>query len=196
MNRSRSLTGVAVPASAVLLGVVAAFAVLGGGVLGSGQASPSPVPSASPGNSPTAIPTVTPPAVTPSPTPPVGVFDVDLENASGHDVSVSIDDETGTVVAARSGQPGDGMSVRWNEVKVEQVDANTIRLTWEAFTRDEDIQLSVTKDGNDYRISLIQALPYPNTDAMGQDLILVLEFDGLVSAADVEATIESNNPRP
>jgi hypothetical protein len=194
MNRSTSFRGAALPAAAVLLGIVAAFAVLGGGVLG-GEAGPSATPSVTPTVSPTKGP-IASPSVTPSDPPSEGELEIDLDNAGGHDVSVTIDDETGTITGAASGQPGDGMSVRWGEVKVEQVDANSIRLTWDAFARDEKVQLSVTKAGESYRLSLVQGLPYPNTDAMGQDLILVLDFDAPVSAADVEATLTTNTPDP
>ena len=36
---------------------------------------------------------------------------------------------------------------------------------------------------------LVQAGPYPQTDAMGEDRILILTFDGPVSADDVSVEI-------
>ena len=57
--------------------------------------------------------------------------------AAHHDVSGVIDDDTGSVIEASSGRAGDGMSVRCNEVAVENVDASTLRVTWVGLPMDD-----------------------------------------------------------
>ena len=82
-------------------------------------------PSAPSSPQPTIEPTVQPTAA-----PADGPITVDLDNLTDHDVSVVIDDETGILDEAVSGRPGDGMSVRWLDVKVENLDSTTLRVVW------------------------------------------------------------------
>jgi hypothetical protein len=205
MNSSRKLRGAALPTAAVLA-VAALFAALGGGVLGR-DADPDPSPSPSP--TPTApaapsmpvpfeppapsmpVPSAPAPTVPPSadPTAPGGPLVIDLDDATGHDVSVVVDDGTGTVVDGASDRPGDGMSVRWGEVLVENLDPRVIRLTWAGYPRDETVRLAISRDADGYHLRIAQGMPYPNTDAMGQDRVLVLAFDEAISAGDIEAFV-------
>jgi len=181
---NRRLRGPALPAVAAMLGIVAVLALVGGGVLGRGGANPSVTPS------PTPAPTQTPlPSVSPSPPPAAGPLVVDLDTPSGHDVDVTFDDETGAIIRARSGVPGDGMSVRWSVVKVDQIDSRTLRLTWVGFPRDEHVGVSVELTDSGYRLVISQGQPYPNTDGLGEDRVLIVEFDGATSADAVEVAV-------
>lgn len=191
MPRSSLLSRSVLPLAAVLA-VVAVLILVAGGVFGRG-ADPSPDPGATPSAAPSAQPRATPapsPTLKPTDGPSDGPFKVDLENLTGDDVSVVIDDETGTLTGAASGIPGDGMSVRWFDVLVENLDAETVRIVWVGLPRDEQLTLAITADSGTYRLLLVQAAPPANSDALGFDRVLDLRFESPVSASDVEVTIE------
>ena len=177
-------------AVAALLAVVALLAVIVGGALGRGV-DPSPAPSQTPSGPPSAAPSI-PASPQPSGEPTADPSDglhVDLANLTRHDVSVVIDDKTSAVVDVRSGQPGDGMSVRWFDVKVENLDDSTLRITWVGLPRDEEIRLAIVEDDGTYVLDLFQAAPPANSDAVGYDRILIIRFDTPVSAGDVKVTL-------
>ena len=152
-------------------------------------APPVASPSVAPAKTPT--PTVAPSkAPTPTPTPPPSVpGSVDLDNASGHDVSILIHDQVGDLVGAESGKPGDGMSVRWHDSIVENVDATSIRVTWVGLPGDDVADLGISGEAGAYVVTIVQPGPYANTDAMGEDRVLILTFDAPVSADDVTVEI-------
>jgi hypothetical protein len=169
--------------------LVAVVAVVATGAFG---ATPSPAPS--PTLAPTPVPTVVPvpvPSVPPS-TPPAtdGDFDVALRDLTGHDVSVVIEDRTDSLVTAESGNPGDGMSVRWFDVKVENIDAETLRIVWVGLGRDELVHLGVSRVDDKVRLRFVQAAPPAYSDATGYDRVLNLKFDVPVRSEDVLATIQ------
>lgn len=174
--------GRALPAAALLIALVAVIAVVASGALGR-AGDPSPSPSVPPSATPTPKPT-TSPTPTPSPTPD-GIFNLDLDTVDDHDVTIVVDDRTGTVVDATSGNARDGMSVRWFDMKVENVDAQTLRLTWVGLPRDETVRLFVIEEQGKVKLAFVQAAPPINSDAMGYDRVLVLKFDAPVRAADV-----------
>ena len=147
----------------------------------------SPVEVSRPSTAPSAAPSARP-SVAPS-APISGDTKVILENATNHDVSIQIHDETGDVVKAASGKPGDGMSIRWHKAIVKNVDARTISVTWAGLPQDELADLGVNSAGDKYELVLVQAGPYPQTDAMGEDRILILTFEAPVSADDVSVEI-------
>jgi hypothetical protein len=195
MPRSSLLPRSVLPLAGILA-VVAVLILVAGGAVGRGV---DPSPERSP--APTVVPSVRPSATpTPSPTlkptdgPSDGPFKVDLENLTGDDVSVVIDDETGTLTGAASGIPGDGMSVRWFDVQVENLDAETVRVVWVGLPRDEELTLAISAEDGTYRLVLVQAAPPANSDALGFDRILDLRFESPVSAADLEVTIEEAPP--
>lgn len=192
MNRSSTSRSLALPVSAIVLGVLV-LAVVAGGALGRaadpGSPSPSIVPSAPPSVAPSPKPSATP-SVAPSDVPADGSIVVKLDIATPHDVSVVIDDETGRLVKASSGRAGDGMSVRWYTMAVENVDAETLRVTWSGYSVDDELELRVDEVDGKIALSLLQAGPLPNTDALGADRVLVLEFDRPVSAEDVVTSVE------
>jgi hypothetical protein len=193
MPRSSLLPRGVLPLAAVLA-VIAVLILVAGGVLGRGvDASASPASSGTP-----SIPPRVPPRATPAPSPTLkptdgpsdGPFKVDLENLPGDDVSVVIDDETGTLSGAASGIPGGGMSVRWFDMKLENLDAETVRVVWVGLPRDEELTLAISAEDGRYQLLLVQAAPPANSDALGFDRILDLRFESPVSAADVDVTIE------
>jgi hypothetical protein len=192
MNRSSASRSLALPVSAIVLGVLV-LAVVAGGALGRaadpGSPSPSVVPSAPASVAPSPKPSATP-SVAPSDVPADGPIVVKLDVATPHDVSVVINDETGRLVKASSGRAGDGMSVRWYTMAVENVNAETLRLTWSGYSVDDELELRVHEVDGKIALSLVQAGPLPNTDALGADRVLVLEFDRPVSAEDVVTSVE------
>ena len=187
MNRSSFPSRSSLPV-AVVLAMSAVLVIVAGGVFGRGV-DPSPAPSDAPPNPPS-MPSSPQPTVVPTDDPADGPIIVDLDNLTDHDVSVVIDDATGTLDGAVSGQPGDGMSVRWLDVKVENLDSKTLRVVWVGLPRDEQVQLSIAGDDGSYRLDFVQAAPPANSDAVGYDRILVLSFDTDVAADDVDVTFK------
>jgi hypothetical protein len=178
---SRSIRGRALPAAALLFALVAVVAVVASGALGR-PGNPGPNPSASPSAAPTPTPIPTP---EPTETPADGNFTIDLNTVDDHDVSILVEDRTGSVVDVASGNAGDGMSVRWLDMKVENLDAETLRLTWVGLPRDEVVRLFIFHDDGKVKLAFAQAAPPNNSDALGYDRILVLKFDAPVRAEDV-----------
>jgi hypothetical protein len=184
MTRSRAARGAALPLG-LAAAALAVLAIGGMSRVAADDPSPSsPAPVVTPG------PIATP---VPSPVPSQPAADPDvivLEDPLGHDVSVALDDDSGRVARARSGHPGDGMSVRWYAVKVSLVDDDTVRLTWVGLPGDVEIGVAVGEDGEGrLRIAITQPIPPRDSDALGVDRILELDLDGTVSADDVVAKI-------
>ena len=121
---------------------------------------------------------------------PDNVTTVDLDVATDHDVRVTVVDDGGSLVGIKSGHAGDGMSVRWFDLKVENVDSSTLRLTWIGFAADDESVLNVGENDGRVQLALSVAGPPPNSDATGYDRVLILEFDHDVSAADVTSTVQ------
>lgn len=176
--------GRALPAAAILLALIAVVFVVASGALGRAGDPGKPDPSAPPSNPPTSTPKPAPTA-TPSGAPANGIFDVDLNTIDDNEVTIVVDDSTGTIVKAVSGDPVDGMSVRWFDMKVENVDAKTLRLTWVGLPVDAQAKLLVSRDDGKLRLRFFQPAPPSNSDALGHDRILILTFDEPVAAADV-----------
>lgn len=194
MSRSTSRTIVALLAGVVLASVVALAA---NAAFGRGSSSPEPssppvvTPSPEPSDEPSTPPSEEP-SEEPSDPPADGPTKVALENLTGDDVSIEIDDETGMVVKAESGTPGDGMSVRWFDVKVENIDADTLRIVWVGLPRDEVVRLGVSTVDGKIRLRFVQDAPPANSDALGFDRILELSFDRLVRSEDVLTSVQES----
>jgi hypothetical protein len=191
MPSTRATAGRVVAAG---VAAVALAAIIGAVALGAGQQSSSgPTPTASPTSTPAPTSPATPIPATPAPTAePVGVPPVIvLDTINDQDPRLLIDDQTGRLVAARSGHAGDGMSVRWNSAKVDQVDPTTIQVTWVGFPGGEDVVLTVDAEGGNPVLVFDQKAPYANTDALGADRVLVLSFDGPVDATKVDVGFPS-----
>ncbi|HET9520614.1 MAG TPA: hypothetical protein VFO73_06200 [Candidatus Limnocylindrales bacterium] len=197
---------------AASLGAVAGVAIIAAVAFG-GSPKPAPNPTTTPVVTPvpTAEPSVKPPAVTPVPAPvatPVPTpaptdggndampLTVNLENATDDDVRVDIVDGTGILAGAESGTPGDGASVESYTLKVENVDAKTLRLTWVDYPIDNALALYIDPDGDGYRFVLVQPEPTGDTDAMAFDRELVLTFAEPISASQVEALLQDGLDTP
>jgi hypothetical protein len=178
--------------SAALIGAVAIASVLAA-CTASMPAAPSlpatPLPSVEPSAQPSADPSAGPSGdVTP--------VRVDLESTSGQDVTIDILDRTATLLRAASGTPGDGVSADSRSVRVENVDARTLRLTWSDFPIDNQLHLFIDPVEAGYRLLLIQPAPTGPADAMGEDRILELTFDRDVSATQVRTHIQDGLDTP
>ena len=100
-----------------------------------------------------------------------------LDTVDDNDPRLAIDDQTGSLRSVVPGHAGDGMSTRWNTAIVDQVDANSIRVTWVGFPGEEQVGLTITADGGAPVLVFDQKAPYANTDALGADRVLGLTFD-------------------
>ena len=181
----------------LLLGVVlvALVALAANTALRPSAPAPSTPPVTSPSTPPSPEPTTPPseePSEQPSQPPADGPTKIALENLTGHDVWIEVDDETGGVVDAMSGTPGDGMSVRWFDVKVENIDADTLRVVWVGLPRNEIVRLGVSTVDSKLRLRFVQDGPPPYSDAVGFDRILELSFAQPVRSEDVLTSIQES----
>lgn len=185
MNRSR------LPSLAVTIAglAVVAVAAIGYGAAAAGDPGSSPAPSAP----------ASPAPVQPTPPPsqdPESPIVVDLETADGHDVSVEIVDELGRIVGAETGHPGDGMSVEPSTLQVENVDEDTLRLTWVDFALDREVKLHLIQGQEELFLVLIQPEAPDATDAMGFDRVLLVDFDGPISADEISPFLQEGFDTP
>jgi hypothetical protein len=208
-DRSKQITLLTSITAGVAVAAVVAFMAFGGGGVGDddGTVVP-PVPSArpsAPAETPAETPAATPgPDETPTRTPLAddGGSDampikVDLANATGADVHVDIADETGLLVGAQSGSPGDGMSVDAYTLKVENLDASTLGLTWVDFPIDNALALYIMDDPDGaIRLVMVQPEPTGPADAIGFDRELILSFSQPVSADEVVAFLQDGLDTP
>jgi hypothetical protein len=213
-DRPAQITLLASIAAGVVLAVFVAFTAFGGGGRGDDRAGAPPPASASPSapaESPAETPAPTPgPSDSPVPSePPAATPDpddggsdampikVDLDNATGAHVYVDIADRTGLLVHAESGTPGDGMSVESYTLKVENLDATTLQLTWVDFPVDNALALYIDEsEGDGIRLLLVQPEPTGPADSIGFDRVLILSFSEPVSADEVEAFLQDGLDTP
>lgn len=174
--------GPLIAATGLAVALVAIVAVV---ALGAGRPG-TPDPSASPSTPPSAAPS-TPPSVPPTTPPADGHFQVDVDVAAGGPVTLVVEDTTGAVVDVTSGPASDGMSVRWGDVIVANIDATTVRVTWAGLPGAEELSLTVRSRQDQAVLDFVQKLPPANSDAMGVDRVIVIEFDRPVRAEDVVA---------
>jgi hypothetical protein len=197
---TRARRGQVQPVLAVALGVIAIAGIVGAVLVSRPSASAGPGasdrPSTPPSSGPVATPVATPvaspsaaPTAKPSVAPSAGIGSIDLENATGHDVVLQVHDQTDTLTGAVSGKPGDGMSVRWHDAIVKNAGARTIVVTWAGLPQDDTLDLGVAVVDGKLQVTIVQAGPVPNSDAMGEDRIVALTFDGPVSADDVTVLV-------
>jgi hypothetical protein len=193
---SRLPAAPAILLAATVILVAAACAAVGG------PTTPSPTPAGPPTASPSASPTATPVPATPAPTAtavpsatPIETdpgsdgmpITVNLANATNHKVYVDIVDQSGKVVSATSGHPGDGGSVAHGTLKVENVDTRTLRLTWTDIPGDNALGLYIDKSLTHF--VLVQ--PEHDGDSIPFDRILILKFSGSISAKTIEAVLQN-----
>jgi hypothetical protein len=179
-------------ASGLLVLAVAALAV--GTVAGRGPGA-SPAPS-TPVASPSPRPAVTPgptkdPAASPSPAAPA-LIRVPLDIVDEHDVVAVIDDQAGWITTARTGTARDGMSVRWFDVVVRNLDETTIEVTWVGLPLDDEVGVFLGGESDGVTLHFTQKAPPIDSDAIGFDRVLVLSFDRPVDAGTVRATFTAS----
>jgi hypothetical protein len=192
-ERSKQITLLASITAGVTLAAVVAFTAFGGGGRGNDDAAVPPPATASP-SAPAESPDVTPgPDDDGSDAMPIKV---DLANATGADVYVDIADTTGLLVDARSGTPGDGMSVDSYTLEVENLDPSTLRLTWVDFPIDNALALYIDESEGGIRLVLVQPAPTGPADAMGFDRELILSLAEPISADDVETFLQEGLDTP
>jgi hypothetical protein len=165
--------------------------------------SPSGAPSAAPVVTPapaTPVPTAKPPApATPVPTakpsvkpsvPPVDAmpFTVDLETLTPHHVHVDIADLSGRLVSAVSGTPTASAPFDMYILKVENIDARTLRLTWVDRPGDNALALYINEDAS--RFLMVQPEHDTQGDTILHDRVLILTFRDPISASDVEPFLQ------
>jgi hypothetical protein len=191
--RVRTMARSILRATSPIAGVGLMIAILTLAACGSaGTAAPSESLPASPAPS---IPASPEPSQAPSGEPsgePSGVpgdGSIRLDVADPHEVSVVVTAPDGVLRGAASGRAGDGMSVRWGSVEVENLDADTLRVTWVGLPQAGVARLALAANGDGYRLSLRQPAPPANSDAIGLDRVLVLHFAAPVNAEAVVATV-------
>ncbi len=175
-------------AALVLLVAVAAAGVGVGGLLDREPSVVPPVVSPSPSSS-----AVGPsPSAGPTPSAEAG-FQVDLIEHVGQDAYIDVIDGSRTVVDAVSGDPGDGVDVAPDTVRVENdpSDPATIVLTWAGGVCDTSHRLVIDPDGRTLTITR----PRCSGDSLGGvGHVLRLTFDGPLPAGEITATIETTTP--
>jgi hypothetical protein len=182
--RARGL-GLALRPGLVLavLGLLLAAVAIGIG----GSRQPSlvvPQPSAS--ASPTASQT---PIASPTGSASAGIL-VDLVVPAGQPQTVDVVDESGKLLEARSGSPTgeSGQSFPFDAVDVTNIDATTLQLGWAGFPCRTDHDLVIGSD------PLVMTFVRPpcegDTDSIGIDRILILQFSDPIVAADVKLTFD------
>ncbi len=143
-------------------------------------------PSPSPSSSPSAVPPSVAPTVGPNPE----TTRVDLIEHVGQDAFIDVTDASFTLVEAVSGDPGDGVDVPPETVRVENdpADPSTVVLTWGGNVCDTSHELEIDPDGRTLRITR----PACQGDTLGgQGHVLRLTFDGPAPAGEFTATIET-----
>jgi hypothetical protein len=113
---------------------------------------------------------------------------VNLANATNDKVYVDIVDQSGKVVSATTGHPGGGATVATGTLKVEQVDARTLRLTWTDIPGDNALGLYIDKTLTHF----ILVQPQHDGDSIPYDRILILKFSAPVSARYIDAVIQND----
>jgi hypothetical protein len=194
MNKYRSSRSIGVLAS-IAVTVVAAFALIASGVLGSAGASPRPstsppspnAPVPNPSSGPSGEPIVDRPPVGPPDDAGDGVDTVDLINLPGVDSSVVVWDESDSLADAWSGTPDRDGPVAHDVIETAtSVDESTVRLTWSDLPVASRAQLSIrhTSDGKYHFVLFRPTHPGP-TDNVVSDRVLNLAFLVSVPAEDV-----------
>ena len=167
-------------ALAVLVLAVAGAAFVGGVFDRAPVVVPPPIVGPSP--SPTAVPA---PSTSASPS-PRGVIHVDLIEHQGADASIDIDDRSGDLVSAESGDPGDGASVEEGKIQVvaDGADPKTLIVTWTGLPCDTTHALEIAPNH-----SMTITRPSCGGDTLPVDHLLRLTFDAPIDAASVRGSV-------
>jgi hypothetical protein len=191
MQRPRTTN--AGPVAGILLMFAVLFVVAACGAVGAAVASPSPSEPVPASEAPESeapeseAPSTPDPSVAPSA--PTGSIKLDV--ADRHVVVVTVVDPEGSLTGASSGRAGDGMSVRWGDVEIVNVDEDSLRVTWVGLPADADVKVQLAADGEGYVLSFTQSAPPAYSDATGFDRVLVLDFASTVKAENVTAVFSA-----
>ena len=162
---------------------VACFA-LAIGIAACAAATRSPVPVETGVPAVTSVPTEA--AVPGEPSAAPGAFRIALANAPGNDISIVIQDASGTVTGAESGAAVDGASVEPYTVSVTNEDPTTLRLTWAGGPCDGEAALLI--DASRRQLAVVE--PECPGDAVAFDRVLLVHFSTPVDHASVEALLQ------
>jgi hypothetical protein len=115
---------------------------------------------------------------------------VELETTAPQSSFATILDFTDSLAGASSGQPEEGVSVGWDEVRVESIDDDSIKLTWSDYpiANTYGVQIVIGYDGT-FGIQVARPMPTTDTDSIALDRVLVLDFHVAVPLTDVAASI-------
>jgi hypothetical protein len=164
------------------VGLLAAAALAGAAVGGWFRGEPAVGP-------PVVAPSLAPSAsVAPSPATSPATIRVDLIEHLGNDAFINVTDESFTLIGAMSGDPGDGVDVPPDEIRIENdpTDPDTIVLTWSGETCDTSHDLVIGGDGR----ALALTRPACEGDSLGGvGHVLRLTFDAPAPAAEFDATL-------
>ena len=121
---------------------------------------------------------------------------VAIHVVGGDNVYVDIVDETGRISGAYSGPAAEGASVDTYTLKVENVDADTLKLTWVDYAIDNALELYALSNDGVLVLNLIQPEPEGDVDTFVMDRVLFLDFAEPISAADVEGHLMDGTDTP
>ena len=140
-------------------------------------------------------PAVAPPIVNPSPQATVtpaasepAILRIDLMEHVGNDAFIEIIDESRTLTGAVSGDPGGGVDVEPDRIRIENdpAEPRTVVLTWSGGTCDTSHAMTIEPDGR----TLAMTRPACLGDSLGGvGHVLRLTFDAPAPAAEFEATL-------
>lgn len=119
-------------------------------------------------------------------------FVIELANSTHARATVDIRDDSGMLLAASSGTPGDGASVEPHQLIVVNETPTTLRLTWVSGPCDAGDSLTVDETGR--RLVLVQ--PECPGDTIVHDRVLLLDFAEPIAASDVQAIVQDGLDTP
>jgi hypothetical protein len=119
-------------------------------------------------------------------------FNVDLTLSTGRTVGIEVKDDSGTLIEAISGTPGDGASVAEGTIDLRNGAANVLTLTWSGPPCAADNFLLI--EAGAARMTVVQ--PMCSGDAIALDRVLVLTFSSPVSATSLEAILQAGGDTP
>ena len=185
MGRRGSIFGFAPLPVVVALGLVLLVA-LGVAIVGAPRdAVPPPVPTVAP--APTIAPTVGPTvdaSATPTRSPLVFPIRVGLRTAASATITIDVTDRTGTLVDARTAPPVAGGSQPAGTVAVENIDEQTLMLTWTGGACDIAYTLTITSVS-----AMTMEMPPCTGDTLAIDRRLLLQFDRPIDGSAVDVTV-------
>jgi hypothetical protein len=94
-------------------------------------------------------------------------------------------------VKAVSGKPREDTSVGAEGILVDPVDSRSIRITYADTVDNEDVSLTVTRNGAFYEIDIVRRHWSPEVE-IAHDRVIVLTFDRDIPVDNVHAEVRNN----